>query len=128
MNTFTLLLTDKIVDFIKRLSLKTYFFLKFLDLSTYEDKEVFNLKTQKIPPSNKLLDLFENDLFKLIREIKFRKQFNCFQTKINKDIDDIKNSNKIWVRADKTNNFYKIEPSNYNKIIKNKITAINKLD
>ena len=30
--------------------------------------------------------------------------------KINKDIENIKNSEKIWVRADKKNNFYKIEP------------------
>ena len=42
-----------------------------------------------------------------------------------KDIDDIKNS-KIWVRADKTNNFYKIEPLNY-KIIRNKIIFAYKL-
>ena len=53
---------------------------------------VFKLKTQNTPPSKKLLDPSENDLFRLIRKIKFRKIFNNFQTKINKDINDIKNS------------------------------------
>ncbi len=90
MNPLTLSLTDKIVDFIKRLKWKTYFFSNFSDLATYQGKEVFNLKTQKTPPRNKLLNPLENDLFKLIRKIKFRKQFNSFRTKPNKDIENIK--------------------------------------
>ena len=109
---------DKIVDFIKSLRWKTYFFFNLSDLPTYQGKEVFNLKTLKTLPNYKL-DPFENDLYKLIRKIKFSKQFNSLRTKINKDIN-IKNSDNIWVREDKTNNFYKIETSNYNKIIKNK--------
>ena len=73
MNFFTLSLTDRIVEFIKRLRWKTYFFLNLSDLPSYQGKEVFNLKTQKTPPSNKLLDPFENDLFQLIWKIKFEK-------------------------------------------------------
>ena len=84
------------------------FFLNLSDLPTYQGKEVFNLKTQKTPSSNKLQDPFENVLSKLIKKIKSRKQFNCFQTKINRDTENIKNSKKVWVRLDETNNFSEV--------------------
>ena len=46
-------------------------------------KKVYNLKSKRTPPNYKLLDPFEADLFKLIEKIKFRKDHNSFQTKIN---------------------------------------------
>ena len=51
-------------------------------------KEVYNLNSQKTPPNNKLLDPFEADLFKLIKKIRFRRDYNSFQMKLNKDIKE----------------------------------------
>ena len=48
--------------------------------------------------------------------------------KLNKDIKEIKTSNCIWVRADKSKNMYKIKPSKYQEILKNKITDNYKID
>ena len=50
-----------------------------------------------------------------------------FQTKLNKDIKELKNSKCIWVRADKSRNIDKINPSNYQEILGNKITDTYKI-
>ena len=75
-----------------------------------------------------MLDPFEAYLFKLIWKITFRKNHDHFQTKLNKDIKELKNLKYIWVRADKSRNIYKINSSNYHKILKNKITETYKID
>ena len=104
-------LTEKIVDFIKRLRWKAFFYLDSCEDSDCAKKEVYNLKSQNTLPNNKLLQSFEADLFKLIRKVKFRIDYNNFQNKLNKDIKEVKSSNCIWVRADKSRNSYKIKPS-----------------
>ena len=48
--------------------------------------------------------------------------------KLNKDIKNVKTSTCIWVRADKSKNIYKIKPSKYQEILKNKITDNYKID
>ena len=74
------------------------------------------------------LDPFEADLFKLIKKIRFRKYHNYFQIKLKKDTKELKNSKYIWVRADKLKKIYKINPSNYHKILKNEITDTYKIN
>ena len=70
----------------------------------------------------KLLELFEKDLFKIVKKIKFRK-INCeFQDKINSDIKDIKSSRKTLTPVDKTLNFYKITERKYELLLHNSIT------
>ena len=70
----------------------------------------------------KLLELFEKDLFKIVKIIKFRK-INCeFQDKINSDIKDIKLSRKTLTPADKTSNFYKVTEGKYEQLLHNSIT------
>ena len=60
--------------------------------------------------------------------IKFRRDYNSFQKKVNKDIEEITSSNCIWVRADKSKNMYKIKPSKYHEFLRNKITDNYKTD
>ena len=60
---FQLSLTEKIEDFIKRIWWKTYFYLNSSDVTNYTKKEVYNLKSPRTPPNNKLLDTFEADSF-----------------------------------------------------------------
>ena len=54
--------------------------------------------------------------------VKFKKVRNNFQMKLSKDIKEVKTSNYIWVRSDKSKNIYKIKPSKYQEILKSKIT------
>ena len=127
-HVFRLALTEKIVDFVKRLRWKAFFYLDSCESNDYDKKEVYNLKSQNTPPNTRLLDPFETDLFKLIKMVKFKKVRNNFQMKLNKDIEEVKMSTYIWVRSDKSKNIYKIKPSKYQEILKSKITNNYKID
>ena len=48
--------------------------------------------------------------------------------KLNQDIKEVKKSNYIWVKSDKSKNIYKIKPSKYQEILKSKITNNYKID
>ena len=45
-----------------------------------------------------------------------------------KDIERIKKSKEIWVRSDKSNNIYQVNPYEYERILNDKITVSYKLD
>lgn len=60
--------------------------------------------------------------------MRFSRNFNSFQKTLNLDIDMIKNSEEVWIRADKSKNIYKCDPSKYYKILKDKITDNYKKD
>ena len=127
-HVFRLALTEKIVDFVKILRWKVFFYLDSCKNTDDVKKDVYNLKSQNTPPNNRLLDSFEMDLFKLIKMVKFKKVRNNFQMKLSKDIKEVKTSNYIWVRSDKSINIYKIKPSKYQEILRSKITNNYKID
>ena len=83
---------------------RTYFNLNPSELHLDQGKDGFYLKSKKTLPYNKPLDSFEENLFNSISKIKFRKQNNNLLSNIRRDIEDIKKSEKIWVRADKSKN------------------------
>ena len=89
-HAFQLALTEKIEDVVKRLRWKALFYLDSHEDNNCAKKEVYNLKSQNTPPNNKLLDPFEADLFKLIKKVKFKREHNNFQMKLNKDIKAVK--------------------------------------
>ena len=60
--------------------------------------------------------------------MRFWKDHNHFQTKLNKDIKELKNSKCIWVRTDEYRNICRINPPNYHKIPRNRITDNYKTD
>ena len=60
----------------------------------------------------KVLDLVENVQFHPSRHQKASK----FQTKISKDVTEIKSAPEIIVAADKSSNHYKISPNSYKQI------------
>ena len=47
---------------------------------------------------------------------------------MNKDIKEVKSSNCIWVKADKSKSKYKMKPSKYLEILMDKITDNYKID
>ena len=97
----------KIVEF-KRMRWKTHFYLNPSDTQREQRLGGWRLKLQKTPPSNNKLNPLENDLFRLIQKISFRNIKNGFQAKIKGDIEQMRKSRKIWMRADKSKNVYQI--------------------
>ena len=45
-----------------------------------------------------------------------------FQKDLNDDIRSIRNDNRLFVKADKSTNFYKLEAADYNKLLNDNIT------
>ena len=125
---FVLSLTDKIMDFIKRMRWKAHFHLNPAATKEEQKPGARRLKSQRTPPSNSGLDQFENYLFGIIRKIEFMNSKNTFQTKMREDIERIRKSRKVWVRSDKSNNIYQVSPHEYERILNDKTTESCKLD
>ena len=87
-----------------------------------QDKETYGFKSTKPPPFVPELKEFEDGLLKLSQDIEFKSTNKPFQKQLNSDIINIKKSNKLLVAADKTTNFYKVEPTKYKKLMNQNIT------
>ena len=61
-------------------------------------------------------------MLKMIQSVKFKQVNNPFLDKLKEDTDRIKNEPKLIIAADKTTNFYKLEPSAYNDLPEKNIT------
>ena len=65
---------------------------------------------------------FENDLLTLTENVKFKTVSDKFLNQLNEDINKIRSSDKLFVPADKTENYYEITKENYKKILHDNIT------
>ena len=73
-----------------------------------DQKERYGFKTSKPPPYIPELRPFEDGLYDLIGKIKTKTTKCSFQNKLREDMRNVKNSNDIYVPADKTRNYYKV--------------------
>ena len=108
-------LMEQTEKFIKNMRWKAFFFLN--PNAKKEDKEVYGFKTWRAPPAIEELKTFEDKMRQMITDIKFKKSDNAFQTSLRNEIKTIQNDNKILTKADKTSNFYKMEPREYSKLL-----------
>ncbi|GFR82547.1 hypothetical protein ElyMa_004101100 [Elysia marginata] len=115
---YTKTLIRRTETFVKNLRWRTFFFLNpQIDLA---EKETYGLNSTKPPPIIPELKEFESDPIRLIEIIKFQNPRNNFQLQQRKTINSIKKKdNHLYVPADKTNNYYRIRPEDYEKL-KNK--------
>ena len=94
---------SKVESYIKRMRWKA---LQFLGKLKIQQKESYGFRSRKYPPAIEELSEFEEDLTLMIKNIKFRKVNNEFQTKLLKDIKKIKNSRKGFINTGKACNTY----------------------
>ena len=113
-------LIEKTEQFLRRIRWKAYFFLN--PDTTSSSKETYGFKSTKNPPPIEELKDFENDMLKMIQSVKFKQVNNSFLDKLKEHSDRIKNGPKPLIAADKTTNFYKLEPSTYNDLLEKNIT------
>ena len=82
-------LISKIESFVRRLRWKAFFF----DYKEQAEQESqinrYNFKSEKCPPQHSALTPFENELYDLAKDIKFRKVTNEFQNQLTQDIKKI---------------------------------------
>ena len=70
------------------------------------------------------LERFEEDLTRMIENIKFRGTRNALQDKLQHDIARVNRSSSVFVQADKTRNLYEVSPEQYSKLLANNITKL----
>ena len=113
-------LIEKTEQFLRRMRWKAYFFLN-PDTTSFS-KETYGFKSTKNPPPIEELKDFEDDMLRMIQSVKFKQVNNPFLNKLKEDADRIKNEPKLLITADKTTNFYKLEPFAYNHLLEKNIT------
>lgn len=86
-------------------------------------RHIYGFRTPKSPPPVPQLKSFETDILKMVEDTKFRKVSPPLQATLKKDINTIQKEKKILVPAEKINNYYKVTPTHYNKLLMDSVTA-----
>ena len=120
-NEYILKLIEITENFLKRLRWRALFYLN-PDLKG-DNINTYGFKSPKSPPAIPQLKPFEDDLLRMVEEVKFRTICSPFQRKLSEDKRRIDNMNNILVPADKTNNYYSITPTDYSKLMKDSVTT-----
>ena len=113
-------LIEKTGQFLRRTRWKAYFFLNPGIASS--DKENYGFQSTKNPPPIEELKDFEDSMLRMIQSVKFKHVNNSFLNRLATDTDLIRKEPNLIVPADKTTNFYKLEPSAYNDLLEKNIT------
>ena len=116
-------LVEQIEAFAKRMRWKAIFFDPEREQEEPDEIQNYGLKTDNCPGQVKELIQFENDLFQLAKDIKFRKTRNEFQSKMKADVREIKSSEKTLTPADKTSNMYRLSKVEYKRLRTNAVTS-----
>ena len=116
-------LMEKVELVIKRMRWKFIFANADKEQDHPKERHTHGLKTSRCPPVVKELSAFENELCELINKVKFRRYNYSFQSKLNKDIGNIKASTKVCTPADKTSNWYKISKEEHKQLLSNAVTS-----
>ena len=74
----------------------------------YKEGFSYGLKSGRSPPQVKDLIQFEDDLVRIVKELKFRKVKNNFQTKLHENMKQVQASKKNRTPADKRSNMYRL--------------------
>ena len=107
---------EKVESLITRMRWKTHFLMSGEDNSKNNSPH-FGFKSTKTPPQVQELKPFENDMYKMIETLEFKKVHDPFLTTIQEDIKKIKSSKNVYVFADKTRNLYEMDPPKYNQLL-----------
>lgn len=109
--------------FLKRVRWRVYHFERNQDHGEEEEaSETYGFKTLTTPPQHQDLLQFEDDMYRLIANIKFVETKDKFQSRLKQDIKKLKSGNKVMVSADKTTNLYQVSDSDYRKLVSDNIT------
>ena len=113
-------LIEKVELLIKRMRWKAHLYESSQSHQSNPMHYIF--KSRTCPPQHKDLIPFEEDLVKLMKSVTFKKFFNKFQEQLKTDIKSIKESNNVFVFADKTRNLYEMNKDAYDKLLIQNIT------
>ena len=115
------LLIERTEQFVTNLSWRSFFFLN--PDARASNVNTYGFRSSKTAPKVLLLKPFIDALFSLIPNIQFRNSPSSFQNKLSKDLENLKKSEKLYVQADKTSNYYLMEKNEYNTLLNKQICS-----
>ena len=111
---------EKAESLVRRMRWKAFFFLN--PQCKPDSKETYGFKTNKPAPYIAELKPFEDDLYNMIANIKTIPVKSDFQSNLNDDIKNIKQAPEVFVPADKSRNYYKVDKNQHSKILNSSVT------
>ena len=84
----------------------------------------FGFKSRKCPPQIAEMEKLVEDLLDIVQNIKFRRVDGQFQNILKEDIKKVRNSDKAFIFADKTTNWYKLDKTQYDKLPRDCILSL----
>ena len=121
---YLVLLMSHVERLVKTMRWKLYWKKNGKGSKAYADDK-FGLKSGKHPKPDPELSAFEERMTNLIRDIRF-KPYNWvnkgFQEHLTNQVKKIRECKDILVKSDKTSNYYKLDPSTYNRLLGENIT------
>ena len=94
----------------------------YLNPVTAADKDTFGFNTKNCPPVVEEMKDFEDCMITIIQNITFKRTQCQFQRDLQDDIAAVNNDDRLFVKADKTTNFYKLDVPNYRRLLEANIT------
>ena len=113
-------LINSIDRFINNARWKAYFFLN-PDKKPSKSKETFGFKSLKCGPVVNELKELESGLWDIAANIKFKKVDSKFQNNLTEIANKLREDKKLWIAADKSNNFYRMDPKDYLALLNKEI-------
>ena len=86
------------------------------------NKETYGFKSRKCPPRIDEMKAFENDVYGMIEDVAFRETSNSFQQTLKRDLKRIKDSDRVFVAADKSRNLCSMPADKYKKLVIENVT------
>ena len=117
---YILRLTHSVSHFINRLRWRAFFFLNPDEGG--EGKETFGFKSLRPAPAIDGLKEFEGKLIDLIQNVETKRVKNDVQDTLKKDAEKVRKDEKLYIGADKTTNFYKMDKDSYSELLKKNVT------
>ena len=137
-------LIAQIEKIVKRMRWRALFFLKeedkykslLDDIEFFEKEEKYGFNSVRKPPPIKELEMFEKEMFDIVKNIVFRdtSDYGKFQSELKSDLAKMKRSEKVIIAADKSRNFYTCDTDTYRKLRNDNLkkeyrkTSINKVE
>ena len=123
---YKLALIQRTEQFLKCIRWAAFFFL--LNISNPNDnsddtrKFKYGFKTNKCPPPLEETKEFENDVCKMVENVKVDYFCDEFQNQLLKDVKNINSSKNLIIPGDKTSNFYEIPKQEHHQKVLNNVT------
>ena len=117
-NEYRQMMINSYLRFIRDMRWKA---LQFLKPFKNAKKETFGFKSLNNPPPIEEIVAFEEDLRDIVFNVEFEKTNDHFQQKLREEKEMIEKEDKLIVSADKTSNFYKVEPEKYRALVKKNV-------